>query len=352
MKTLLLSLFFVMSAATAKLDYTLVKNDLDIVWGMDFISPELIIFTEKSGTIKTYHLKTKKLTEISGAPKVYKRGQAGLLDIKLHPNFKENKRVYLTYSKSVDDVRTTALGYGVLEGNALKNFKEIFVGKGKSDERIHFGSRMAFTSDNKIFFTIGDRGNRPNAQNLENHFGKVLRINDDGTTPKDNPFVGNKDALAEIWSYGHRNPQGLAYDEKADKLYEMEHGPRGGDEINIVEKGKNYGWPKQSYGKEYVLPMDVGEEKVEGTEQPYKYYDPSIAPCGLVHYTGKRYKELKNSLISGALKLTHVNVVNLDTGKELRLFDDKDMRVRSVAVSPDDYIYFSTDGGEIFRINP
>jgi len=349
----LIILFVCLSFSTQSFsDYKLelIKDDLDIVWGIDFINADTMIVTEKSGNLKKIDLKTMNVTNISGAPKVYSKGQGGLLDIKKHPDFIKNKRVYISYSKEVENGQTTALGFGTLNNNKLENFKDIFIALGEAKGRIHFGSRITFDEKNQIFLSIGERGNRENAQNLENHFGKTIRIADDGSIPKDNPFVGMKNRLSEIWSYGHRNPQGLVYDLKSKQLFEMEHGPRGGDEINVIKKGRNYGWPIQSYGSEYMLPLSVGEEKVKGVEQPFKFYDPSIAPCGLIYYEGERYPEFKKSLISGALKLTHLNIVNIETKKEIRLFEEKNLRIRSVSVSPDDYIYISTDGGKIFKV--
>ena len=322
-----------------------------IIWGMEFID-STILFTQRSGEIKSFDLKTKKVVEIKGAPKVYARGQGGLLDIKKHPDFAKNKRIYLTYSKSVGGNKTTALGYGILEGNELKDFKDIFIAKENAEKRIHFGSRIAFTEENKIFVSVGDRGNRDNPQDLSNHFGKVMRINDDGSVPKDNPFVGKEGVRAEIWSYGHRNPQGLFYDKESKTLYEMEHGPRGGDEINIIKKGANYGWPVISYGREYVLPVAVGEgTEKKGMEQPIKYYVPSIAPCGLIYYNNDKFPELKGSLISGALALTHVNVYNLKTKKDERLFDSEDIRFRSIASNAEGEVFMSTDGGKIYKLS-
>ena len=291
MKTFLI-LFFISVSAHANFDMEKVADNLGIIWGIEFHENALLV-TDRSGKIQMIDLKTKKVSEVSGAPEVYARGQGGLLDIKKHPNFKDNKRVYLTYSKNLKDTKTTAIGYGTLVGNKLENFKDIFVAKGKADSRKHFGSRIAFTKDNKIFWSVGERGERSNAQDLSNNFGAVMRLNDDGSIPKDNPFVGRKDRLDSIWSYGHRNPQGMVYVDESDTLYVMEHGPRGGDEINISEKGKNFGWPKQSYGKEYWNPLSVGEEKVEGVIQPIKVFTPSIAPSGLIYYSGKKPTELK-----------------------------------------------------------
>lgn len=347
---LFILLFVTFSTATfAKFDMELIKDKLDIVWGIEFDGDSLIV-TERKGQIKKINLKTKKVTEISGAPEVYAKGQGGLLDIKKHPDFSKNKRIYLTYSKNMKDTKTTALGYGILNGDKLENFKEIFVAKGTADKRIHFGSRIAFNEDNKIFMTVGERGVRDNAQDLTNNFGKVMRLNDDGSIPQDNPFVKDKKALDSIWSYGHRNSQGIVYLASSKTLYEMEHGPRGGDEINIIEKGANYGWPKASYGKEYWNPLSVGDEKVKGTKQPIKVFTPSIAPSGLIYYDADKFSELKGGLISGALALTHLNIYFPEKDKEMRLFEDKGMRIRTVSTDEAGDIYFSSDDGKIFKL--
>ena len=327
----------------------LVKDKLEIVWGIEFLENSLLV-TERLGVLKKINLKTKEVTVISGVPEVYAKGQGGLLDIKLHPHFKKNKRIYLSYSKSLGKTKTTALGYGILKGDKLENFTEIFVAKGRATKRIHFGSRITFGEDHQIFLSVGERGQRSNAQDLTNNFGKVMRLNDDGSIPSDNPFVKNSKKLDSIWSYGHRNPQGLFYDKESKKLYEMEHGPRGGDEINIIEKGANFGWPLASYGKEYWNPLAVGEKKVPGTVQPIKHYVPSIAPSGLILYTGDKFRDLKGSLISGALALTHLNIYNPKTKKELRLFTELGMRVRAVSSDKNGDIYFSTDGGKLYKL--
>ncbi len=345
-----LTVFFMfIGTVQAKFSKQLVKDNLGIVWGMESLDSG-ILFTERSGKLKFLNLKAKTVKEISGAPKVYSRGQGGLLDIKKHPDFKQNKRIYLSYSKEFNGQKTTALGYGLYQNGKLEKFKDIFIAKGEASKRIHFGSRIVF-KNNIIYLSIGERGVRDNAQDLSNHFGTIVRLTDEGKALEDNPFYGKKKALPEIWSYGHRNPQGLAYDKKNDTLYAMEHGPRGGDEINIIEPGKNYGWPIISYGKEYVLPMMVGESThKKGMEQPLKYYVPSIAPCDLVYYDHEKFPELKGSLISGALKLTHVNVYHVKSKKEKRLFDKENMRVRSILNTPNGEIYFGTDGGKIFQL--
>lgn len=328
----------------------LVKG-LDIPWGMDFLDADRILFTEKEGKLKVLSLKDKSVAEIFGVPEVTYRGQGGLLDVRKDP---KSNWIYLTYSKRVDQSIVTHLGRGKIKGNALTEWKVLLQTKVNSSRGVHFGSRIAFIDD-YVFFGMGDRGDRPTAQSLKNHGGTLMRLHKDGRVPKDNPFVNQKGALPEIWSYGHRNPQGLVYDGERKVLWEMEHGPRGGDEINLVRKGANYGWPKQGYGKEYWGPIRVGEDKVKGTIQPIKVYDPSIAPCGLEVYSGKVFKKWKGDLFAGALKSKHLNrivIKNKKAHKEERLLGEMGRRVRSVREGPDGFLYFSTDNGKILRIRP
>ena len=341
---------FIPKLSLAKIGYQLVHEGLGIVWGMD-VTAEEIYFTERAGKIKVLNLKTKKTQELAGVPAVYAKGQGGLLDIKLSPDFASSKKIFFTYAKKLKERQATALATAVIEENRLKQVKDIFISQGTTDTRRHFGSRIAFDGQAHIFVSVGDRGDRDNPQKLNNHHGKVIRLKLDGSVPKDTPFVKTPGALPEIWSFGHRNPQGLFFDQKSGQLFEMEHGPRGGDEINVIKKGANYGWPVISYGKEYWGPISVGEgTHKKGMEQPLTKYVPSIAPCGLTVYRGKKYPELTNKIIAGALKLTHLNVVNLKGEEVLRLFDDQDMRVRSVVTAQDQSIFFSTDGGKIFKL--
>ena len=232
-----------------------------IVWGFDFLNPNEIIFTEKSGNLKKLDLKTNKVTKINGAPKVSTRGQGGLLDIRKDPS---SDWIYFTYVKRKKGTSSTHLGRGKMIGDDLKSFELLLSTDIESTTGRHFGSRITFAGD-FVYFTMGDRGKRESAQELSNHGGTVMRLHKDGRVPSDNPFVNTKGAKDEIWSYGHRNPQGLVFDKERGVLFEMEHGPRGGDEINIISKGGNYGWPKASYGKEYMFPVSVGEKKFKGT---------------------------------------------------------------------------------------
>ena len=352
MKVIIFTLLMGVSTVQASLDvsYELVKEGLGIVWGMDFSGDDLY-FTEREGKIRKLNLNSKKVETFEGAPKVVKRNQGGMLDIKLHPEFEKNNIIYFTYSKKMGEYQTTALAQAKIEGKKLISFKDIFIAKGKSDNHHHYGSRITFDNAGHLFLSVGDRGQREKAQKLDNHQGKIIRLNLDGTVPKDKPFISKVGALNEIWSYGHRNPQGLFYDTVSKKLFEMEHGPRGGDEINVVEKGKNYGWPVITYGKEYWGPFSIGEgTHKEGMEQPLIKYVPSIAPSGLTVYNGEKFPKLKGMLISGALKLLHLNIVDQKGNEIARLFENQNLRIRSTVTGPKGEIYFSTDGGKIFRL--
>lgn len=324
---------------------------LDIPWGIDFLSTTELIFTQKSGGIKVLNLKTKKVRNIKGAPKVSSKGQGGFLDVRKDPT---SDWIYFTYSKRVEQSIVTVLSRAQIKKDELLNMKVLLQTKVNSGRGVHFGSRITFQGD-YVFFGMGDRGDRKNAQTLTNHGGSIMRLHKDGRVPTDNPFVKTKNALPEIWSYGHRNPQGLVFDSKRNILWEMEHGPRGGDEINLLVKGANYGWPKQGYGKEYWGPIRVGDAKVKGTVGPVKFYVPSIAPSGLEVYSGKIFKKWEGDLFSGALKLRHLNRVvikNKKAVKEERLLGELGRRVRCVREGPDGYLYISTDNGRILQILP
>jgi len=244
----------------------------------------------------------------------------------------------------------------------LVDWQDLLVTISVSSRAKHFGSRIAFDQEGHVFFGVGDRGDRHEAQNPGNHQGTIMRLNLDGSVPADNPYVGDvsgRDASArdEIWSYGHRNPQGMAYDPQHQRLWSIEHGPRGGDEINRVLPGRNYGWPVISHGKEYWGPISIGEGTSKaGMEQPYKVYIPSIAPGSLMLYHGDAFPGWQGSLFAGALKLRHLNRISLTNEGEVtgeqRLLEDLDERIRAVIQGPQGWIYFSTDSGRILRIRP
>lgn len=355
MRTVITALLACLPLTTFAADYQAkeVANGFQIPWGIEFLDAKNVVVNEKNGTVSLLNIETGKSNKLSTISGVNTSGQAGLLDVALAPNTdRENPQLFFTYSKRTDKGNTVALASATLQKNTLVGWKDLFVADAISDTGRHFGSRIAFV-DNKVYFSIGDRGERDNGQNTQTHAGSVLRLNLDGSVPADNPFI-NSEVRSEIWSYGHRNPQGLYYDATTKQLWSIEHGPRGGDEINLIKKGANYGWAKVSHGKEYWGPLDVGEAKsLPGMEDPKLVYIPSIAPSNLVVYHGDRYPDLDGKIVAGALKLTHINVVAVEDGKLTeyqRLFEDLGERIRDITISPDNYLYFSTDSGKIFRL--
>ena len=336
-----------------------IADGFGVPWGMVFLSTNKVLITERSGSVFILNLNNSKKTKLKNTPDVLYDGQGGMLDVAIPPDYRTSKWIYFTYVKKVDNEGVTVLARANLDINKFQfnNWQELLVSDSGTDESYHFGSRIAFDDRGYVYFGIGDRGERPNAQNLTNHAGTIMRLNLDGSIPADNPFINKKGALPEIWSYGHRNPQGLAYDFKHKRLWEIEHGPRGGDEINLIVAGVNYGWPVISYGKEYWGPIAVGEgTHRKGMQQPVKVYVPSIAPGSLIMYSGDAFSKWKGNLFSGALKLRHINRIVLDNKgqaiKEERLLESLDERIRALAQSPEGWIYFTTDSGKIYRLSP
>jgi aldose sugar dehydrogenase len=322
----------------------------EIIWSFDFIGPNELIFTERSGKAFYYSKNTKVLKNLA-VPNIKKQGQGGLLDIKLH-KIDGKQYVYFTYSEEVNGVNTTSLARGLYANKEITDIKRIFRTKIEGDGGRHFGSRLLFHGDH-LYMTMGDRGERKAAQKLSVHNGKVLRLNFDGTTAKGNPFINKKEVLPEIWSYGHRNPQGIDLDPVSKNIYSCEFGPRGGDELNRVVKEKNYGWPLITYGKEYWGPS-IGDTHKKGMEQPVTYWTPSISPSGMVFYTGDKIPEWKNNLFLAALGSTHLRRLVLKNNKVIKqevLFDKLEERIRHVRTGLDGHLYFSTDSGAIFRVN-
>lgn len=343
-------------SAGMSLKLELIMQDLGTVWSFVFLDSHTMLITERSGEMKRLDLRSGKAERVVGVPNVYAYGQGGLLDLRLSPNFSTDKLIYFTYAIASGRRNTTRLARARLDGLSLKDLNVLFTAKDSGTRKIHFGSRLAFDDQGHVFMTIGDRGERDRAQRLDDHGGKVIRLRLDGRIPSDNPFVKTKGAYPEIWSYGHRNPQGLSFDRVTGRLWLHEHGPRGGDEINLVKKGANYGWPVITYGREYYGPK-IGEgSHKKGMEQPVKYYLPSIAPSGMSIYHGSALKAWSGDLLIGALKLTHLNRVSLNSdGKpqsEERLLSELSYRIRNVGVGPDECVYLSTDTGQIFRISP
>ncbi|MEJ2443705.1 MAG: PQQ-dependent sugar dehydrogenase [Exilibacterium sp.] len=334
-----------------------VAKGLGVPWGLAFLDDTRILFTIREGKLGLLQPETGEITAVSGAPVVKTGGQGGLLDVAVADGYRKGDWIYLTYCKAIEEGVVTTLARAKLEQNRLTQMQDLLVTRSATDTGRHFGSRIAFDGEGHVFFTVGERGVRPNAQDLSVHAGSVLRLNLDGSVPADNPFVGNKQALPEIWSYGHRNPQGITYDPVSKRLWEIEHGPRGGDEINLILPGRNYGWPVVSHGKEYWGPKAVGEATSKpGMEAAIKVYIPSIAPSSLMLYSGKAFPAWKGNLFAGALALQHLNRIVLDAnGKaqsEQRLLEDLHERIRALVESPEGWLYLSTDSGRILRIRP
>ncbi len=334
-----------------------VVDGLETTWGMAFIADNQMLITEREGNIKLLDLQRKTLTPVQGAPRVRAKGQGGLLDVAVPPDFKSGDWIYFTFVRNKGGEGVTVLARAKLKANTLGQWQDLLETKSATDTGRHFGSRIAFDENGYIYFGVGDRGERPTSQDQTNHAGTVMRLYRDGRVPKDNPFVKQSNVLPEIWSYGHRNPQGMAYDMASKRLWLIEHGPRGGDEINLVLPGRNYGWPVISYGKEYWGPLAVGEgTHREGMEQPIKQYTPSIAPGSLMLYSGDSFPAWRGNLFSGALKLRHLNRVVLDkNGKavdEGRLLEDLGERIRALVQGPQGWLYFSTDSGKIYVMKP
>ena len=344
-KFLLLSL--IPTLVLAKISTETIYQGEGVVWSFAFIDQQQLLITHRDGKFVLYNSKTKKSKKLP-TPNVKAYGQGGLLDVHYRS---DSKSVYLTYSEDVQGTVTTALARAQLDNDNLKDLRTIFRAKVKSNTGRHFGSRLAFTKDH-IFMTIGDRGERDYAQDITTHNGSVLRLNYDGTAAKGNPFSKSASALPEIWSYGHRNPQGIAISPIDGKLWSCEFGPRGGDELNLVKRGKNYGWPMITYGKEYWGPK-IGTTKKKGMVQPITYWTPSISPSGMAFYTGDKISDWKNNIFLANLSSRHLRRLVLKDNKVVKqeeLLKDLKERIRHVRTGPDGYLYVSTDSGKILKL--
>ncbi|MFP4560314.1 MAG: PQQ-dependent sugar dehydrogenase [Thiohalorhabdus sp.] len=344
------------SDAEAGITVETVARGLDHPWAMAFLPEGDLLVTERSGALLRLDPESGERHTVEGVPEVDAGNQGGLLDVALHPDFGDSRWVYLTWSGECGPGNATHVGRGRLEDDRLADFETLFVAEPCVDSSMHFGSRIAFDGDGHLFVTVGERGERDRAQDLDDHNGSVLRLHEDGSVPEDNPFVDRADARDAIYSYGHRNPQGAALHPETGEVWIHEHGPRGGDEINIPEPGANFGWPKTTYGREYSGP-EIGPDRLPGTEQPIHYWVPSIAPSGMAFYTGDRFPEWRGDLFVGALALTHLAHLELDgeeVVKERRLLDDRDWRVRAVTTGPDGFLYLLTDhaDGRLVRLKP
>ncbi len=337
----------------------IVAEGLDSPWGMAILPNGEVLINDRSG--KMYRVdKNKQKNEIKGIPEVVAEGQGGLLDVVLHPQYTENQWVYISYSKpktpGKKDEATTAIARGKIVNDTFVEMQELFVAMPYEKTIYHYGSRIVFDKNNYLFFSVGERGKeKVNPQNTKNDLGKIHRLHDDGRIPADNPFADGDKGNASIWSYGHRNPQGLILNPLDGQIWETEHGPRGGDELNTIRKGANYGWPVISYGINYDGKTITDKSVMPGMEQPETYWIPSIAPCGLAYISSDKYPAWKGNILVGSLRFNYVNRVVLKNSKVEK--QEKTMinigRTRNVIQGADGFIYVGTENpGTVYRLLP
>ncbi len=336
-----------------------IAKGLDHPWSMAFLPDGAILVTERVGRLRMIRGGALLPEPIQGVPAVHTGSQAGLFDVVLHPKFAENGLLYLTYAAGTAAANGTRVARAHFDGKALRDLEVIFKAAPLKDGDYHYGARFAFLADGTFVLTMGEGFEyRERAQDLTSDLGKMIRLNDDGTVPLDNPFVGQASVRPEIYSWGHRNPQGLLFDAPSGRLYETEHGPRGGDELNIIVAGRNYGWPVITYGMDYSGAYVSPYTRRPGLEQPVIYWTPSIAPSGLAIYRGERFPAWKGDLFVGALAFQHLRRVHFDERGEVvgqeELLSDRHWRIRDVRAAPDGYLYVCTDedDGRVLRIEP
>lgn len=331
-----------------------VISGLSTPWGMAFLNDSMVLIADKSGDVLLGNVKTGSKKNIFKVPGAVVHGQGGLMDIRLHPDFNKNQLIYFSYTKWVNGLHTTAVGRATYRNETFSDFQEIFVANARTSAGVHFGSRIVFDGKGHFFLGLGDRGSMQQAQNTLNHMGCIVRLRDDGAVPSDNPFVNNSNFLPEIWSYGHRNIQGMDWNPLTGELWAHEHGPQGGDEINVIKKGNNYGWPLATFGEQYGGGK-IGEPTYPGTELPIHHWTPSIAPCGMAFITSNRYPGWRGHLMIGSLVRQHLNKTVFSGRKlisETRYFEGEG-RIRNVVQSPDGFIYFSDEtNGALYRLEP
>jgi aldose sugar dehydrogenase len=324
-------------------------------WALAFLPDGDILITERGGRLRLMHDGHLASAPIGGIPRVDTRTQDGLMDLALHPLFARNRILYFTYSKPGERGDTTALASAKFDGTTLTEVRDLFVADAWSTAGGNSGSRIAFGLDQKIYMSVGERHEQMPAQDLRTHKGKIVRLNDDGTIPPDNPFVGRQDSRPEIFAYGVRNPQGLFVDASTGTIWEHEHGPRGGDELNIIARGHNYGWPAITYGINYNGTTISKDTARDGMDQPVVHWTPSISPSGLTIYSGDRFPGWRGSVFLGALSglnLRRLEVRDRRVTHEEVLVLQRAQRIRDVRQGPDGLLYVLTDGGALLRLEP
>ncbi len=335
-----------------------VAEGLDFPWSLTFMPDGSMLIVELSGHIRVMRDGALAEEPVAGVPEVYFESQGGLFDVVLDPDFADNRLVYLSYAHGTPDSNWTRVARARFDGEALTDLTVIFDATPAKDTPVHYGGRIAFLPDETMLVTVGDGFDyREEAQNLGSHLGKIVRIDRDGNAPADNPFVGREGALPEIWSYGHRNQQGLIHDAASGLVYEHEHGAQGGDEINVIEPGKNYGWPVITRGLDYSGARISPFTEYEGMEQPIVDWTPSIAPAGMTIYRGDAFPEWQGDIFVGALAAQNVHRVKMENGEpagEEVLFAELGKRIRDVRTGPDGFLYLVTDGedGSVLRVTP
>lgn len=347
---ILLTMQGLSQAPTLTVDKVLINN-IGAPWGFTFINSDEVLFTEKQGKIFRYIISTNTLTEIKGLPAINQNGQGGLLDIALHPDFSSNSFVYISYAVAGTGGQTTAMGRGKLVGNQLQNFTELFRALPLVNSGAHFGSRLVFDKNNFLFMSVGERGSQDNAQNTNNHLGKVLRFNDDGTVPTSNPLMGVPNTKPEIYTWGNRNIQGMAMHPETGEIYAHEHGPRGGDELNLIKPNTNFGWPKVTFGINYDGSPITPDTTLPGMTLPLTYWVPSIAPSGLAFIrNGQPQNEF--DVILGALAGTHIHWLKMKDNKVVSSSRSLNgyARFRDVRQAPDGKIYAMAESPNRFLL--
>lgn len=346
--TVILVLLFVLpTSVAAKVKAVEVVGGLNHPWSMVFLPDGEILVSERSGKLRRIQNGKLLSASVSGLPEIEEHGQGGLLGLALHPKFADNRWLYFAFAGKGNDGYSTHLARGQYQDGKLTKVQELFAATPKSQASQHFGGRIAFDRAGYLYLTLGDRGNRDNAQDLSNHAGSLIRLHDDGRIPADNPFVNTSDAKPEIFDYGHRNIQGLAIHPATGQIWTCEHGPQGGDEINLEQAGANYGWPVITYGEEYGGgAVGAGITEKTGMKQPVLYWTPSIAPSGMTFYTGDKYPGWQGNLFVGALKFQRISRITLDGThfvSEEKLIDHEIGRIRDIQQAPDGYLYVLTD---------